>query len=276
MSFAFMPLYTGDYIRDTRHLTPAKHGILLLLLMHCWDQQGPLPLDEQEIAGIANCRSADEVEAMRYVLARFFVKLDDGYYNKRMSAELERADALSRARSNAGRKGYEGKRLSQIKEESGNCQASAKQLPDKCQAIASTPTLTPTPTPTPTENTGAAAPRPRKRGCVLPEGFGISPEVREWSRKHGYEAELDKHLEYFLDYARANKSKTYSDWDAAFRNCIRADWGGFRRRKVVVEPTRTAAQAPADAIVAEYRAAKATATPMPDAVRNLVKGRFVQ
>src|SRR3974390_1559534 len=79
MSFAFLPMYTGDYLRDTRHLTPMRHGVYLLLLFHCWDQRGPLPHDEQECAGIANCRSADEIDALRYVLSRFFVKLDDGW-----------------------------------------------------------------------------------------------------------------------------------------------------------------------------------------------------
>jgi uncharacterized protein YdaU (DUF1376 family) len=135
VSFSFMPVYTGDYLRDTRHLTPLKHGIYLLLLMNCWDQKGPLPRDEQECAGIANCRSADEVDALRYVLSRYFVLMEDGWYNKRMQIEVERAESISRARSDAGRAGYE---------------ARAKQLPGKSQAIASTPTPTPTTTPTPT------------------------------------------------------------------------------------------------------------------------------
>jgi uncharacterized protein YdaU (DUF1376 family) len=89
MSFAYLPLYTGDYLRDTRHLTPAKHGIYLLALMYCWDTQGPMPLDEQECAGICNCRSADEIDAMRYVLQRYFV--DDGWYNKRMAEIVAQA-----------------------------------------------------------------------------------------------------------------------------------------------------------------------------------------
>lgn len=105
MSFAYLPLYTGDYLRDTRHLTPLKHGVYLLLLMHCWDQKGPLPLDEQECAGIANCRSADEVEALRYMLQRFFVQMEDGYYNKRMQQEVTRAASLSASRSDAGKRG---------------------------------------------------------------------------------------------------------------------------------------------------------------------------
>jgi len=104
-----MPIYTGDYLRDTRHLTPQKHGVYLLLLMHCWDQKGPLPLDEQECAGIANCRSSDEIEAIRYILGKYFVRMDDGWYNTRMQHEIERSEVISMARSSAGRKGYEAK-----------------------------------------------------------------------------------------------------------------------------------------------------------------------
>ena len=135
MSFAFLPFYTGDYLRDTRHLTPLKHGVYILLLFHCWDQKGPLPLDEQECAGIANCRSADEVEALRYILSRFFTQMDDGWYNARMQREVERASAISIKRKSAGFKGY---------------QAKAKQLPSKRSASASTltPTLTLTTTTT--------------------------------------------------------------------------------------------------------------------------------
>lgn len=98
-----MRLYTGDYLRDTRHLTPSKHGVYLLLLMHCWDQKGRVPLDEQEAAGIANCRSADEIESLRYVLNRYFVQMDDGWYNKRMAEEVEAAEHYSDNRSRAGK-----------------------------------------------------------------------------------------------------------------------------------------------------------------------------
>lgn len=146
MSFAFLPLYTGDYLRDTRHLTPLRHGVYLLLLMHCWDQRGPAPLDEQECAGVANCRSADEIEALRYVLARYFVRGDDGYYNVRMQREVTRAEVISEARSKAGKRGYKA-RSARLASKS---QARAKQLPSTCQASVSTPTTTTTLTPTPT------------------------------------------------------------------------------------------------------------------------------
>lgn len=135
MSFAYLALYTGDYLRDTRHLSPLKHGVYLLLLMHCWDQKGPLPLDEQERGGIANCRSSDEIEALRYVTERFFIRMDDGWYNRRIQKEIEKAENISDARSKAGKLGYE---------------ARAKQLPSKSYALVSTPTPTPITTPSPT------------------------------------------------------------------------------------------------------------------------------
>lgn len=238
MSFKFCPIYTGDYLRDTRHLTPTKHGIYLLLLFYAWDQKGPLPLDEQECAGIANCRSADEIDSLRYILAKYFVRMDDGYYNKRMQIEVERSEALSQARSEAGRKGYVSKSRQDLREG----QASVKQVLSNCLAsVKQVPLPSPspshiTPTLTPKEEQGAKAPTPRKRGSTIPEGFGISPAVRDWAVREGYGEHLDAHFAYFVDYASANE-KVYRDWDAALRNAIRGDWGGFRKAAQTAKKT---------------------------------------
>ena len=212
MSFAYLALYTGDYLRDTRHLTPLRHGAYLLLLMHCWDSRGPVPLDEQEAAGIANCRSADEVDALRYVLQRFFTKMEDGWYNRRIQLEIERAASISNARSQAGKKGY---------------QAIAKHLLSKSQARASTPPppLTSPPPPSP-EKTKTVRARAR---CVCPEGFGnpFTPALQEWLDKRG-ETQSKAHLIHFVGYAKAN-GKLYADWDQAFKNAVRDDWAGIRK-----------------------------------------------
>jgi uncharacterized protein YdaU (DUF1376 family) len=138
MSFQFFPWYTGDYIRDTRHLTPMRHGVYLLLLAHCWDQKGPVPLDEQESAGIANCRSADEIEALRYILTRYFVRMDDGWYNQRMTEEIAKAEAISEGRRKGG---FEKARRQ--RDALRHAQALLKQ--STSNASAGTPTPTPTP-----------------------------------------------------------------------------------------------------------------------------------
>lgn len=132
MSFSFMPLYTGDYLRDTRHLSVSEHGAYFLALTYCWDSKGPMPLDERKQFAIVGCRSGDEMEAWRRVRDEFFVRMEDGWYQPRMQREVERSENISRSRSEAGKKGYEAK---------------AKQLPSKSQAIAKQVPLPPPPQP---------------------------------------------------------------------------------------------------------------------------------
>ena len=105
MGFAYLALYTGDYLRDTRPLDTCEHGAYLLMLIYCWDQRGPLPLDEKKIAGICGARSPAQIKAVRRVLGEFFVKTANGYYNRRMQLEVERSLVLAVKRKAAGLKG---------------------------------------------------------------------------------------------------------------------------------------------------------------------------
>lgn len=135
MSFAYLPFFTGDYFRDTRGLSMAGHGCYFLLLTYCWDSKGPLPLDEEHIAGICNARSQEERTTMLKILSTYFTSMEDGWYNHRMQIEIERSESISRARSVAGRAGYEAK---------------AKHLPSKRQANARQVPLSPSPSPSST------------------------------------------------------------------------------------------------------------------------------
>jgi hypothetical protein len=66
----------------------------------------------------------------------------------------------------------------------------------------------------------------RKKKTVMPENFGISDRVRQWATANGH-TRLEKHLEHFVGYARAN-GKSYADWDQAFMNAIRGDWAKLK------------------------------------------------
>lgn len=68
-----------------------------------------------------------------------------------------------------------------------------------------------------------------KRASALPDDFKVSDRVRVWASSKGFAYALDAHLEYFLSYAKAS-GKRYTDWDEAFMNCIRADWGSVRKQ----------------------------------------------
>lgn len=235
MSFAFLPLYTGDYLRDTRHLSMSEHGAYLLMLTYCWDSKGPLPLDERRLFGLCNARSGDEMEAVRRVRADFFVEMEDGYYQPRMQREIERSEAISWQRSEAGKRGVKAR------------QAKAKQLLSKRSARATTPTPTPTliPTPTPTNahrstsgDSGApkpaesAQPAPRSpNGSRIPDGFPANEQI-DWCQQTRPDLDATETAAKFRDYWAGvpGQRGRKADWPATWRNFVRSERGGPRQR----------------------------------------------
>ena len=91
MSKAWMPLYVGDYLADTGHLTTLQHGAYLLLIMHYW-QHGSLPDDAAAVARI--CRLTGRVWSSNCLaIASMFEQ--PGWHHKRIDAELQRAKEIS-------------------------------------------------------------------------------------------------------------------------------------------------------------------------------------
>jgi uncharacterized protein YdaU (DUF1376 family) len=103
----FMPFFVGDYLADTPHLTPAQHGVYLLLLCAYWKRQGPLPNDEKILASISKLTPA-QWRAMRPIILEFFTLTPEGtLVQKRAQAEIERAKKQKSAASASGKIGAE-------------------------------------------------------------------------------------------------------------------------------------------------------------------------
>ena len=81
----WMPLYIGDYLAKTSHLTTIQHGAYLLLIMHYW-ANGSLPGTDAERMAIARM-SHDEWAGNCQVLARFFTS---SWRHERIDDILER------------------------------------------------------------------------------------------------------------------------------------------------------------------------------------------
>lgn len=96
----WMPLYIGDYLKDTAALTTTQHGAYLLLIMEYW-VKGRLPKEEQKLARI--CRlSVRQWRSNCLAIASFF---DADWKHPRIEKELEKARNLSMKRQVYGSMG---------------------------------------------------------------------------------------------------------------------------------------------------------------------------
>lgn len=95
-----MPLYVGDYLKDTRRLSTLEHGAYLLLIMEYWISGG-LPNDENQLARVAGLTPA-EWKKVRPSIVPYF---QDGWRHKRVEEELRVSAGAYERRAVAGKQG---------------------------------------------------------------------------------------------------------------------------------------------------------------------------
>lgn len=95
---AWLPLYVGDYLADTQHLSTAEHGAYLLLLMHGW-RHGSIPDDDAALARIVGLR-LDHWRKMSAAIRAFHQPDGNGgLVQKRLEAERAKSAKRSEART---------------------------------------------------------------------------------------------------------------------------------------------------------------------------------
>lgn len=100
----WMPLYIGDYLRDTGHLSTVEHGAYFLLIMQAWSNGGAVPADEERLRIITKM-DRSEWRRSKGTLLAFFVPDGPRLRHARVERELKRAQSISERRSTAGRIG---------------------------------------------------------------------------------------------------------------------------------------------------------------------------
>lgn len=101
-------MYTGDYLRDTMHLTTRQHGAYMLLLMYYYGKMKCLPASEETLRTIARLSEKDWKTDGPVVMA-YFNKEDDGWHQARADKEIVKAvkrydKAVAAAAAKHGRK----------------------------------------------------------------------------------------------------------------------------------------------------------------------------
>lgn len=87
----FVRLYIGDYLRDTGTLTVSEHGAYMLMLMHHYATERPLP-SGRELHRLLRAETKAEREAIDAVAARFWKPAEGGLVNARAIEEMARAE----------------------------------------------------------------------------------------------------------------------------------------------------------------------------------------
>lgn len=121
---AWMPLWIGDYLADTQHLTRDEHGAYLLLLMAYWRNGGPIPDDDRRLASIVKA-SPKEWKALRPVMLEFFRVEGDQWHQKRVDTELARSSDRSEKAASKAKKAAEAR----WKECKSNAPSNAPSIP---------------------------------------------------------------------------------------------------------------------------------------------------
>jgi len=102
----WLPIYVGDYLADTMHLTTEQHGAYFLLILAYWKNRGKLA--NSRVQGIVRM-DKDSWTINRGIVEELFdTKSFPGFwYHKRIEKELQKALIRKQAAENRGKKGME-------------------------------------------------------------------------------------------------------------------------------------------------------------------------
>jgi uncharacterized protein YdaU (DUF1376 family) len=99
-----MPIWIGDYLASTAHLTTQQHGVYLLLMMHYWTTQKPIPDDDEMLALIVRLPLKEWKHDRKAIETLFHIK-DGAWFHQAMFDEIAKAMKVSKKRQELGRKG---------------------------------------------------------------------------------------------------------------------------------------------------------------------------
>lgn len=210
---AWMPMYVGDYLKDTQHLSTAEHGAYILLIIHAWTREGALPADTERLRRITGMDQKDWKRSWP-VLREFFQEDGDGYRHSRIDRELANARRMVEQRSAAGKASAEARRRQRSLNDDGNENPTVVERDDQRNGR-------PSQSPNAIDKSIAG----RKNGSRLPPDFEMPDDWLQWAMAERHWDAVDAQAEAasFIDYwhAKPGREAAKLDWHATWRNWVR-------------------------------------------------------
>lgn len=231
----FIKLYIGDYMRDTGTLTVAEHGAYVLMLLHHYGTERPLP-QGRELHRLLRAESKADRDAIDSVVKRFWQVTEEGLVNNRAGKEMQRAEHQREVNRTVGALGGRPKRketesVSESEPNGNRTQTLTRhQTPDTTPTVVgggaggvASPDDQPPEAPAP-----AAAAAATRRGSRLPQDWALPKAWGEWAMAEFPQwspAKVRLEADRFRDHwhAASGKAGTKADWLATWRNWCRSD-----------------------------------------------------
>ena len=210
----YYPHHIGDYARDTAHLSLLEDGAYRRMLDLCYATEKPLPLDRSKLYRLLRVKAHAEKLAVDVILGEFFVEGEDGWHQRRVEEELERAHEKSAKASASAAKRWQsdGNAKAMRTHSEGNAPNSQEprannQEPKKEQSAQRSP-----------------------NGSRLPPSWVPSEILKAWAVKERPDLDVESTVANFRDFwvAKPGASGRKLDWDATFRKWVRDQRAGAR------------------------------------------------
>ena len=240
----------GDYAKKAGRLTMLQHGAYTLLIDSCYDRE-IFPTLEQALEWTWASTEA-EVEAVKFVLSRFFLLDKDGcYVQDRILAEL--LHYQKNADTN--------KRIADERE--------AKRKENRTKRVQSVDEAPPNQEPLTINHKPI---KENKRGSRLAQDWFLNKSLGEWALQERPDIDVRLVAEQFKDYwvAQPGQKGVKLDWDATWRNWVRntkaVKANPYDVGRLTVPPSNEP-----DPQLLKIMADAKNAAPMPDFVRQFAK-----
>lgn len=105
----YIKLYIGDYMKKTGTLSVAEHGAYVLMLLHYYATEAPLPTG-RDLYRLLRAETKQDREAVESIAAKYWQQTEGGLVNERADEEIQKAAKAKEAHSEAGKQGGRPKR----------------------------------------------------------------------------------------------------------------------------------------------------------------------
>ena len=213
----------GDYAKKAGRLSMLQHGSYTLLIDACYDRE-TFPTLEEAIEWTWASSTA-EIEAVQFVLRKFFDLKDGVYVQKRIQEELDEYKAKSEKNTRIA-KDRETKRK---EKGTGRVQGVDESPPLEHESPPNHKPITNNHKPKDKYSAPPSAP-PAGQGTRLTESWELPDDWKAWCTENRPDLDPVSVADGFRDFwiAKPGKDGRKADWKATWRNWCRAQKTGNR------------------------------------------------